>query len=378
MASRVYQSSELKNPTPLRVGMTGRFDGRDYTVRARLVKGMTEAGETYYWHEFQLVAPDGDEIWIEFENDAWKKIKSFMPRTPIGPREAVDLRAGSSINLDGNAVNVTENDRAQLYAVDGEPTFQAVPGDRSQYIDAGYGNHVYAIEWTREEVEFFRGENIATRDVYAGFGLTKELEELDRAARKKRSQNIFATLCVGLSLVALVIWGASSSSGRVIASGRHPLADISSEQGVRYGPYKLDTAHPVHKLSISANMTQSSAWAAGVLEAANGEELMAAQRDFWDESGSDSDGSWHESDLNTDINFVAEKEGPYYVRLYTEPDADSLSRQYGDISYELRSGVVNATWLGWFGFVMLFVGIAFYVVASHQTLSKWAAANSDD
>ncbi|MDF2441599.1 MAG: hypothetical protein JWN98_2583 [Abditibacteriota bacterium] len=377
MASRVYQNPEWKNPTPLRVGMTGRFDGRDYTVRARLVKGMTEEGVVYYWHEFQLVAPDGDEIWIEFENDAWKKIKAFMPRTPVGPREAVNLHAGSSVNLDGNSVRVTENDRAQLYAVEGEPTFSAVPGDKSQYVDAGYGNHIYAVEWTREEIEFFRGENIATRDIYVGFGLTKELDELDRIARKRRSQNIFATLCVGLSLIALVIWGASSSSGRVLFRGTHPLTAINPVQGVRFGPITLDTAHPVHRLSISANMTQSSAWAAGVLEAADGEELMAAQRDFWDESGYD-DGQWHESDLHTDVNFLAERAGPYYVRLYAEPDADSISRQYGDISYEVRSGVVDAKWLGWFGFMMLFVGIGFYVIASQQQLSKWAAAASDD
>jgi len=36
---------------------------------------------------------------------------------------------------------------------------------------------------------------------------------------------------------------------------------------------------------------------------------------MWDESGTDSDGAWHESDLNTSTSFVLVKPGNYFVRV---------------------------------------------------------------
>ena len=37
------------NPSPLRVGMTGMFAGKRYEITARVVMGVEEEGETYYW-----------------------------------------------------------------------------------------------------------------------------------------------------------------------------------------------------------------------------------------------------------------------------------------------------------------------------------------
>ena len=39
------------NPTPIKVGMSGTFNGRQYRVAGRVVIGMDEGGEQYFWNE---------------------------------------------------------------------------------------------------------------------------------------------------------------------------------------------------------------------------------------------------------------------------------------------------------------------------------------
>jgi hypothetical protein len=363
------------NPTPLRIGMKARFDGRDYTLVARVRKGMREDSETYYWDEFQLATTGGKDLYLEYDEGAWKKMWAFTPSNPVGPRQAFDLHPGSRLNLDGTTSLVTQKSKSRVYAVDGKPTYNVQSGDEANYIDAGFGNHLFGVEWNANEIEFYRGENIAERDVLAAFGLAKELAELDNAHRKRRSQNVFASVCLMVSLMSLVLWGVSGSSGTLISQGSVPLTSVNREEGVRFGPVKLDPSRPVHQLSIWATLSQSSAWVAGVLEAADGAELIGTQRDFWDETGYD-DGPWHEWDLRSDSNFVAREPGPYYIRLYAEPDAPSGN--YQNVGFELRSGLMHSTYLGWFGSLSLLLALWFYWWASRAQIAKWIEENSDD
>jgi hypothetical protein len=50
----------FENPTSLRIGMTGTVAGKSYRVVGRVVMGVEEAGQTYYWNEFNLQADDGE------------------------------------------------------------------------------------------------------------------------------------------------------------------------------------------------------------------------------------------------------------------------------------------------------------------------------
>ncbi len=55
------------NPTPIRIGMTGTFCGNRYRVAGRVVMGMEEDGETYYWNEFNLVNTEGESATLVYE-----------------------------------------------------------------------------------------------------------------------------------------------------------------------------------------------------------------------------------------------------------------------------------------------------------------------
>lgn len=362
------------NPTPVKPGMKGRFFGRNYEVRGRTVPAMTEEGETYPWHEFQLVAPDGDEAWLEYENGVWKWMKPFLPRFPLSPRDAITKRNGGWINLEGKTAVVTQNACAELKFAEGGLSFRAEPGDQYNYLDANAGGTLYSVQWGPEFIEFYRGQTLSQREVLEGFGLQQELQTLETVESKQRGRNLLAYTCLACACVALWLWVKSGpNTGTVLSSAQVPIAMVGAD-GLRYGPFKLDPARSVHSLQVYGYMTQSSAWVQGVIETAQGDEVLESQGDFWDESGYD-DGPWHEWYLSNESYFVASTPGPYYVRVYTERDTPYGA--YGNAGYLVRSGVVYPKYYGWYALSAFSLAILFWCIANQTTLARWNEALSE-
>lgn len=361
------------NPTPLRLGMKARIKGTEYELTGRIVLGMVEEGVTYYWNEFELISADGDCLFLEYDEGRWKLMETFVPKNPLGPDEAARLRSGSRISLDDGVAIVTQISQSTVHFVQGELTYAATVGDRVRYLDAGYGNGFYTVEWSEDEIEFYRGRMLSDREVLIAFGLRKEIAALDAIGNRRRSQRMFAVVCLFLSLMAFIGWGASLGGGTVVGHGEIPLTSITAD-GTRFGPVNLNPG--VHRLVIHGSMTQASAWVAGVLESEDEIELVGTQRDLWDESGSDSDGPWHEWDLRSQSDFVIKQPGRYYVRLYAEPDTPYGS--YGNVGYELRSGVIYPMYFLFYAIVALIVSIIVFCMSSPETLKKLAESARDD
>ena len=47
--------------------MSGTLAGKHYRVAGRVVMGMEDAGETYYWNEFNLVNDEGESATLVYE-----------------------------------------------------------------------------------------------------------------------------------------------------------------------------------------------------------------------------------------------------------------------------------------------------------------------
>ncbi|MCS6859237.1 MAG: DUF4178 domain-containing protein [Abditibacteriales bacterium] len=361
------------NPTPLRLGMKAHIRGTEYELTGRVVLGMVEEGITYYWNEFELVSADGDCLFLEYDEGRWKLTETFVPQNPIGPNEAARLRPGARLVLNGGAVMVTEISRATVHFVEGELTYAAKVGDQVAYLDAGYGNITYTVQWSEDEIEFYRSRMLSDREVLVAFGLRKELAALEAREKRRRSQRMFAAVCLFLSLVAFMGWSVSRGGGTLVGRGEVPLRSIPAD-GVRFGPVNLNPG--VHRLVIYASMTQASAWVAGVLESEDKVELVGTQRDFWDERGYDADGPWHEWDLRSQFDFVIKQPGRYYVRLYTE--LDTPSGNYGNAGYELRSGVIYPMYFLFYAIAALTVSIIVFCISMPENLKKLAESVGDD
>ncbi|MCS6777940.1 MAG: DUF4178 domain-containing protein [Chloroherpetonaceae bacterium] len=364
------------NRTPLRPGMKASFFGRQYELIGRVVLSMQEEDGTYYWDEFELVSEDGRVLFLEYDEGEWKLMEAFQPAQPLTPEQAwALLQVGTTPPMGMPGLVITERAQKRIEFIQGQLTYRAQIGETAMYADARRLDRLYSIEWTADEIEYYRGMPLAERDVYIAFGLKDIVREMDQRETTRRSQTLFAAVCLVLALLAFIGYGMSLTSGRVIDRNTVPI-DAIGPDGVRFGPITLDPGQRLYRLAINGSMDNASAWVAGVLEAADGTELIGTQRDFWDESGYDADGYWHESDLHAQTDFSVQHPGPYFVHLYAEKDPSPGT--FGTAGYELRAGVTYPSYLLVYGIGASLVAILFFVLGSWEKLEKATQQSADD
>jgi hypothetical protein len=393
-AIEARRGRQYPNRTPIKVGMRAMFRGREYEVIGRMVYSMVEAGATYCWDEWQLLAPDGHVLYLEHDEGHWKIMEPFVPRNPIGPATASSIPMGATLHLDDESARILQRARSTLCHVEGELTFAATVGAQRQYLDAGGLKHAYAVEWDEEEIEFYRGERVPYREVLVAFNLRAELKAIEAREARQVSQKSFALVCLTAAIVAMCGWILSTRPGRLVAKGSASIARIPDD-GLRFGPYALPMTNRVYRLRINASLREASAWVAGAIETAAEQEVMTVQRDMWDETGYDSDGYWHESVLNSQTDFCPGRAGEHFVRLYAEWEGSTArtrsvqqfsggavdSAALGSrASFELYEGVLYPWYLAWFFFPALVLSIVFFMVSSPETRQKIgeAMSSSDD
>ncbi len=143
----------FENPTRLRIGMHGNFSGKDYRLVGRVVLGETEAGETYYWNEFNLVAGDGsyaDLVYEETERGGeWRLFTMFDPEYPLTAADAATKRIGDRLNLNGTDVRVTLVETSHVYRIEGQAPEGIEVGAEADYFNAEAGEIMQVVSWTR-------------------------------------------------------------------------------------------------------------------------------------------------------------------------------------------------------------------------------------
>lgn len=163
------------NPTPLRIGATGNLAGKSYRVVGRVVMGVVDDGETYYWNEFNLEADGGssaDLVYEETERGGeWRLFTLFEPDAPMTAADAATKRVGDPVNLDGDDVRVTFVDTSRIYYIEGKAPEGEEVGDVANYFNAEAGNIMDVVSWTGEDVEYYHGKNLSPRDVENAFNL---------------------------------------------------------------------------------------------------------------------------------------------------------------------------------------------------------------
>lgn len=165
--------NEYANPTPLRIGMAATLSGIHYRVVGRAVLGMTEAGETYYWNEFNLLDDAGQSATLVFEETedgpTWKLFMYFEPTYPLTAAEAASKKVGDLVSLDGTAAEVTFVGRSRVYHIEGRGPEGEDIGDIANYLNCDAGPQMLVVSWTGDEVECYRGMTLPPDDVANAF-----------------------------------------------------------------------------------------------------------------------------------------------------------------------------------------------------------------
>lgn len=174
------------NPTPVRIGMHGTFAGKDYRVAGRSILGEAEAGETYFWNEYNLETTSGETATLVYEQTEnggeWRLFTLFEPDYPMTAAEAATKGVGDRLNLTGDDVRVTFRGASEVYYVEGQAPEGESLGTVAQYFNAEAGHIFQVVSWTGDEVEYYKGVTLTRGMVAAAFGLPVEPEPAESDA----------------------------------------------------------------------------------------------------------------------------------------------------------------------------------------------------
>lgn len=360
--------------SPLRVGMTATISGKKFVAVGRLLFEQYDEGEFYRWEEWVLLSQDGFARYLEFDEGKWTLTEAW----PGGPDELPDnLSAGASVNVNGQRATITDMGVCKVTGLEGEIPWPVKVGSPLTFVDLTQDGQLLSAELDQSEgeLEWFQGRRMQPSEVLAMFGLQKEAAAETGKESAKSDRKSFGCLTMLLSVVALCGWGVGCNQhGKVVATQGVTASQIDAE-GMRLGPFPLTGVGKVHRLRLWTNgLTETSVFAQAVVEDAEG-PVFDTDGEFWDESGVDDDGSWHESDLQSQSDFKLAKAGNYYVRLTADPETAATN---APVSFAIEEGVMHPTPLAVFGWIGLPLGFVFMAAGSPQATKSVMEGLADD
>lgn len=163
------------NPTYISIGQTAQYANRTWRVRGRAVLGVVEAGEIYFWHEFNLATDAGETSTLVFERTEhgaeWRWFIQFQPDYPLTAAEASAKEVGDQVNLEGTDLRVTRVDTSRIYFIEGQPPEGEHLGAEATYFNAERGPDMVVVSWTGDEVEYYRGRTLSVPELQTAFNL---------------------------------------------------------------------------------------------------------------------------------------------------------------------------------------------------------------
>ena len=228
---------KFDNPTSLRIGMSGTIAGLRYRVVGRVVMGMEEAGQIYYWNEFNLVNDRGEFATLVFEETEdgaeWKMFTLFEPQNPLTAGEAARKRVGDTVNFfQGAPLRVTLVDESRVNFIEGQAPEGVEVGDVAHYFNAEAGNKMQVASWTGDEIEFYNGMDLPRSAVRNAFGLSADPSLNFQAEKNDPSPffNWFPKL-IGAAVVAIILFAAYSvwnANSRAKGPSETPIGGIKT------------------------------------------------------------------------------------------------------------------------------------------------------
>jgi hypothetical protein len=201
---------------------------------------MEEAGETYYWNEFHLIADDGNCATLVHEvterGVEWRMFTLIEAANPLTAAEAASKRLGDSVNITGVQMGVTCVDESRVCFIEGEAPEGVELGDVARYFNAESGNEMIVVSWTGDEVEVYRGFTFPASAVAGAFGITSvptnALRQLsgDDESSSGRSNLMLGMVAIVVMVLAGVGWWSCNARPRNSAPPKLARAQLTIGQ----------------------------------------------------------------------------------------------------------------------------------------------------
>ena len=345
-----------KDNSILKLGLKGTLGSIEYEIIGRIRMQEEDEEEESTWDEWLAVSTDGVyHFFVEEEGE----IRSYEEYVP----ESIDLESSEDyIEFEGKKISKDEGYIGRVVFFEGELTWKPEIGEAVTCYDFKKDGVKYSVEQSEGEVSITRGDRLSYKEIIEAFG-DKEDKVLYDNTMKKRKGYRNKTLVYLASFIITLAFSIYScqdnkpvkgtgggkkviTNNKIIVQNRK-TAYLSQ---VLYGPFDVPTGNvlydvnvfvdeSVQRLSlewqsfrfmlideIRLNKIINNQFDPLLLKNLFNEidaqkepvESFVVMGDFWDERGRDSDGSWHENDLNASSSFVLDKPGKYfaYLELY--------------------------------------------------------------
>ena len=211
--------------TQFKLGLTGALQGEQHEIIGRVVYRDNE-GST--WDEWELLSAAGAYRWLSDDEDEGLVLwHGYTPTQPVDPNT---VRDGQTIDLGGVRARVTEVTHATIDYLEGELTWKAHQNDTMMALDAaGPAGEMFSIEWTADEIEFYRGERQDARAVAAAFGVPAAAASAGAVSGAGKSgASIGTVVVVTLAIIFMCICFGSAFGGGGFNCRATPAAVRSS------------------------------------------------------------------------------------------------------------------------------------------------------
>lgn len=343
-----------RDATIFKLGLKGKIKDIEYEIIGRLRYQEEEDYEKNTWDEWVAVSGDGTFHYFVEEDGRIDSYEEYIP-------ESIDMESDSSfIEFEGKKIKKSESYTGRIVLAEGELPWKPEIGEAALCYDFKKGGKSFTIEKSDEEVSITRGERLTHGEVINAFNIESCRELYKNTLKKRNSFKWEGRLYLAgmiISLIASVYSCFSNVPVQGVTNSKKVLVDnVKSndaegavyESQVLYGPFDIPEGNRLYDVKVEVNdkvYPLNLEWQSfrfmliseNRLNDASGgkindpavlkdlfEEIDAMPEplesyvivgDFWDEEGRDSDGYWHESDLNYSSDFVLDTAGKYYVYM---------------------------------------------------------------
>ena len=361
----------------IKLGLIGTFNGKKYQVIGRIcyncrIREWDPEDSAYYnevwkFDQWVLVSEDKKYKYLCEDIEGYTIEESFVP---TNPRMPAPTDTHLTLDKDHRPQRILEFGNAEIAHFEGEFTWVPKLGEVTESAEYQLGIVTYSVEWRRkpdseeiEEVEFFQSTSIDRIELARAFDLREIIEEEERKKELERHYRKWSAAFFGAAAVCCVLFLYSCAhDGKKIADMQVNFQDIP-EQGLTHKPIELKREGSVHLLKLTTKI-QDNSWAWGGVELLDKSQQVvnAFERDFWRESGRDSDGAWSESDLKQTSYFRLDNPGTYYPRFFV----DKGSASSGSLRLQIYEGVILSRYYFFACFLSLGLG---YSIRRFKTLN---------
>lgn len=227
------------------LGLKGTLaDDRSFEIIGRLRFTDYDDEESWFWDEWLLLAENGEYLWLSEEGKSFELHTKFIPENPP---DIDTMNSSRVLNVDGTEYRVKERGTPKISYVEGELTWRATPGDEVSYIDARGPGGGFGVEFTSEEIEFFRRQRLSRVETYRMCGLDGLLALEDRRdelraeyQRGPKAMGCGAFIMAGGAMAAFFAFLVIAVAGTTAGSGTRPSMDVASlEASTNLGASKL-------------------------------------------------------------------------------------------------------------------------------------------